>query len=178
VTRPPAAVTVSSWLLIAAALLSAADLVLSYHGQQARDEAYWAAVKADEIENASAFAAVIGLEVLLIVLLWITGTVFLVVIAVQNLRGRPAGRNATWMLSGLMLCCPGVNTVGLAASLSGGASTDPVDQRMDQLLPGWYGNVAAAVDLGLLACLLTAAALLTLRPVSRYFQSVRPPTTP
>lgn len=176
--RRPAAVTVSSWLLIAAAVLSAADLVLSYHGQQARDDAYWAAVDAGEIENATAFGAFTIVEGALIYLLWIIGTVFLVVIAVRNLYGRPTGRTATGMLSGLMLCCPGIRTVGLAASLSGSASTDPVDKRMAQILPGWYGDVAATVDLGLLACLLTAAVLLTLRPASRYLDSARPPTTP
>lgn len=172
--RRPVAVTVSSWLLGIGALLSVADLWLSYRGQQARDEAYRAAVDANEIENATAFAAVTAVEGLFIILLWIIGAVLLVVIAVQNLRGRSASRNATWMVSGLMLCCPSVRVAGLAASLSGGDSTDPVDQRMNRILPGWFGDVALAVDFGLLACLLSAALLLTLRPVSRYFQSVRP----
>ncbi|WP_433089005.1 hypothetical protein ACQP1P_22175 [Dactylosporangium sp. CA-052675] len=175
VIRRPCAVTVSSWLLVTAALLSAADLVLSYHGQQVRDEAYRAAVEAGELDIGSASGDGIWLEGACIVLLWSIGTVFLAVIAVQNLRGRPVARNTTWMLAGLMPCCPGVRTASWVASLIGGASIDPVDQRMDERLPDWYSGVAVAVFLGLLACMLTAAVLLALRSAGRYLQSARPP---
>lgn len=176
--RRPVAVTVSSWLLAIGAVLGTADLWLSYRFEQAHDEAYWAAVDAHEIENATAFAAVTLMLGLFIVLLRIVGAVSLVVIAVQNLRGRRTSRTATWMVSALMLCCPSVNVATLADSFGGADSTDPVAQRMDRILPGWFGDVTLAVNLGWLACLLSATLLLTLRPVSRYFQSVRPPAEP
>lgn len=72
--RRPVSVTVSSWLLAIGALLSATDLGLSYHGQQARDEAYWAAVEANEIDGGAAFAAVTAVGGGCILGLWIVCT--------------------------------------------------------------------------------------------------------
>jgi hypothetical protein len=76
---------------------------------------YWAAVEAKEIQNETAFAAFAVVTGLLIVLLRLVGAGILLVSARQNLRGGRTSRIVTWVLSGLMLCCPAVNVATLAA---------------------------------------------------------------
>ncbi|MFD0585780.1 hypothetical protein [Dactylosporangium darangshiense] len=91
----------------------------------------------------------------------------LIGLARSNLRGLRSTRTTTWWLGGVMLCCP---TVDAGGSLAGdSAPHDPVQQRLQHMLPGWWEPADLVLVLLLVSSLLLALVLLALPPATKFF---------
>ena len=180
-TGTTAAVTISSWLLVAAAVLLVAYTFLAYRDFFAGLSAYGAAVDAGEVafEGTAFEAGVVVFHLLVVpVKLIIAGTFLL--IAVADNRGDVPSRRITLGLAGLLLCCAGPCGGSAALDLpplryTGGF---PVGRRSAQMMPAWHAPVLDPVCVPLPVVLLAVVILLLLPATSLYFRGSDPRGSP
>ncbi|MFC7546338.1 hypothetical protein [Plantactinospora sp. GCM10030261] len=173
----PSSVTISSYLLYAVAALQVINAIigLAYLGkvQDAYRDLY-AGTSVEGAETATAIGAIAGTVVLLLI------AIGLVVLAVLNNRGKNASRITTWVVGGIGACCLGFGLLGTALSNSMGnaggdaPSAAEIQQRLDEVLPGWYGPVTNTLTTLALLALLAALILLALPASNQFFRKPQP----
>ena len=178
----PAVVTVSSYLLYAAAavMLLNALISLAFIGTTAdvtRD-----AYRGTAAEGAEGVVVAVGVAAAVLYILFAAG---LAILALFNNRGKNASRIVTWVVGGLAVCCGGLGSLGGAVgnsmsmgSASGGANMPDAaetQRRLDEALPGWYTPVTTTLMVLLSLCALAAVILLALPAANAFFR--RPAAT-
>ncbi len=170
----PTTVTVSSYLLMLVAALSAIGAVISLTSIGTVSQAWRDVYRGDQqLAQASSFAvgAVGGGAAVL--LLW---AAVLVILAILNNRGRNASRIVTWVLGGISLCCSGFSLLGNAISGAanlqgtGGAESEQFQRRLDELTPAWQEPVGLITNILTLLAMLAALILLALPASNAFFR--------
>jgi hypothetical protein len=170
----PSTVTVSSYLLFAAAALIAVGGIVSISTAGATARVYrevYAGTQAAGSEGFAVAATVVGAVLNLLV------AAGLVVLALLNNRGKNPARIVTWVVGGLTVCCSGVGLIGTAALSNLSLPTQPgmpsqadVQRRLDDTLPGWVSPVTLVVGILALVALLGALILLALPASNAFFR--------
>jgi hypothetical protein len=173
----PTTVSVSSYLLYAAAALSLIGSILTLTTIGRTSGVYrdlYAGTAAEGMESVILVATVGG------VVINVLFAVGLALLGVFNSRGRQAARVTTWVVGGIALCCSGLGLAGTAATgaletsaASGGPSAREVQDRLDAVVPGWYGPATTTLSLLTLLALVAALILLALPASNAYFRSRR-----
>ena len=169
----PTTVTVSSYLLMLVAALSAVGAIISLTSIGTVSQAWRDVYRGDQLAEASGFAvALVGVGAALL-LLW---AAVLVILAILNNRGRNASRIVTWVLGGLSLCCSGLsllgNAVNNAAAMQGtsGPEAEQLQRRLDELTPAWQQPVGLITNILTLVAMLAALILLALPASNAFFR--------
>ena len=170
----PGVVTISSYLLIFYAVLTAIAVVVGLATLGTLQDVYQESFAGTDAEGAEGFVVLVAVATSLVSLLFAVG---LVVLALLNNRGKNTPRIITWVVGGIALCCAGV---GLAFSAAGSAvdgevsgdvvSQEEINRRLEEALPSWYEPVTNLITvLGAIA-LLVALILLALPKSNEFFR--------
>ncbi|MEU5551710.1 MULTISPECIES: hypothetical protein [unclassified Micromonospora] len=175
----PGVVTISTYLLLLFAICQLISVVVSLATigtvREVMDEAYRDST-VEGAESLGDFTVVLGVATaifLLVVALALFG------LGLLNLRGKNGARIATWVVGGIMLCCTGFSLLsGLAGGLTTpGAetsgdmpSTEEVQRRLEEALPGWVTPVSLLLGVISLLALLAALILLALPKANEFFR--------
>jgi hypothetical protein len=172
--RPrPGSVTISSYLLYAAAVLLAVVAITGLTTLGTVSEVYGDAYAGTSVEGAEDFVVGFSAFAAVVQLLFAAGYV---VLALLNNQGRNAARIATWVVAGLGVCCTGI---GLGGSAAGGMNTgstgdmpDPqvVQERLEAALPSWTGPLTLVCSILAFVLLLAVIVLLALPASNAFFR--------
>ncbi|MFC6018954.1 hypothetical protein ACFP2T_22440 [Plantactinospora solaniradicis] len=172
--RPrPGSVTISSYLLYAAAVLLAVVAITGLATLGTVADVYGDAYAGSSVEGAEdfivGFSAFVGVVQLLFAVAY-------VVLAMLNNQGRNAARITTWVVAGLGVCCTGI---GLGGSAAGGMNTsstgdmpDPkvVQEQLEAALPSWTGPLTLVCSILVFLLLLAVIVLLALPASNAFFR--------
>ncbi len=173
----PGSVTISSYLLFLVALLFAISAIISLSTLGALSEALGKAYEGTSAAGAETIAVGVGAAGAVLQLLV---AVALVVLGLQNNRGRNVSRIITWVLGGLAICCSGVGLGGSALNgmnlqSSGDLPNNAdVQRQLNDALPGWLGPVSTTISVLSLLALLVAVILLALPASNEFFRKPQP----
>ncbi|MBF9130714.1 hypothetical protein I0C86_17360 [Plantactinospora sp. S1510] len=172
--RPrPGSVTISSYLLYAAAVLLAVVAITGLSTIGTVSEVYGDAYAGSSVEGAEDFIVGVSAFVAVVQLLFAVGYV---VLALLNNQGRNGARIATWVVAGLGVCCTGVGLGGTAAGGMNTSSTgdmpDPkvIQERLEDALPPWTGPLSLVCSILVFVLLLAVIVLLALPASNAFFR--------
>ncbi|MER7004540.1 hypothetical protein ABT297_16030 [Dactylosporangium sp. NPDC000555] len=171
----PITVTVSACLLSGAAILTVLDAASSLWNYYMWVDAYENAV-ADGAVASESFEGFGILSNHGFAVLQVAAACAMIVLARSNWRGRNSARTKTWWLGGVMLCCPTIDAAGSIAFRS--APRDPIQQRLQHMLPSWWAPTRLVLVLLLLIALALALVLLALPSANRFFRAFAPTPLP
>jgi hypothetical protein len=176
----PSTVTVSSYLLFAAAALIAVEGIVSLSTAGATAQVYREAYAGTQAAGSEGFVVAATIVGAVLNLLVAAG---LVVLALLNNRGKNPARVVTWVVGGLTVCCSSIGLIGTAAFSNLSLPTEPgmpsqaeLQRRLEDALPGWAGPVTMVVGILALVALLGALLLLALPASNAFFRKPAPQT--
>ncbi|MFB9234802.1 hypothetical protein ACFFWC_04515 [Plantactinospora siamensis] len=179
-------VTISTYLLYAVAALQVISAIVALSVLGKINSVYkelYAGTSAEGAESFATVGAIVGVVVSLLL------AVAYVVLGMFNNRGKNASRIVTWVLAGIGVCCTGGGLAGrgLTGSMGGNGgnadvpSATEVQNRLNDVLPSWYGPVAAILSVLAVLALLAVIILLALPASNAFFRKPQPgfePPTP
>jgi hypothetical protein len=174
--RPrPGSVTISSYLLYAAAVLLAVVAITGLATLGTVSDVFGDAYAGTSVEGAEGF--IVGVTAFFAVVQLLFAIAF-VVLALLNNQGRNAARITTWVVAGLGACCTGISLGGTAAggmntgTSSTGDMPDPqvIQERLDAALPSWSGPLTLVFSILVFVALLAAIVLLALPASNAFFR--------
>lgn len=171
----PAAVTVSSVLLLVVAALYLLSVIVSLSQLGTLTDVYRDVYGEDP-------DALVMANAILDSGLYVVFAVAFAVLAFTNLRGFNASRIVTWVAAGVALCCSGVGLLAQGAMsvlLESAEEADPLAaefvRRLEEAQAGWASAVSiVAVVLSILS--LIAVIILLALPASNAYFRKQPPT--
>jgi hypothetical protein len=180
----PSTVTISSFLLIAMAVLQLLGIGLALLSLGAGKDAV-AKLYSSGSEEAKIFETAFTVGIVIAVVMSVIFAALLLVCGIFVGKGKQWARITTWVVGGLLVCC-GIG--GLAGNALQGMMPQPpsgsgpsqaeITQAVQDATPGWITGVTTGVQLiGVLAAL-AVVILLALPPSHAFFRKPAPEWTP
>lgn len=168
----PTIVTVAAYLLYAVAVLQVINAIAAFATYSTLRDAIQNAYAGTELEGSEGLVAGVAVAGGVVNLLLGLGFVAL---GYFDSKGKNPARIVTWVVGGISLCCLGLGLgsnalVGTVNTDTSGTTSDEVQRRVNDALPGWYNGVTTTLSVLGLLVILAVVILLALPASNEYFR--------